>query len=167
MDGADLRNPYIADALYGSQPQRQVRVYWIFHKNRRFCTAKGFGDLLHGEGVGGRTGADPQNVDIVFYRFIDMLRRSHFDGKPHPGFFFYILDPPQGFFSYPFKIIGPRAWFPDTGPDGIDPDGFDALGGLQQLFFRFRAAGPRDDRRLLQSDTPGIKWFNFHYYLIS
>ena len=48
----------------------------VFHQYGDVLSPERVGDLLHGEGVGGRAGADPQQVDAARQRRCDVLARG-------------------------------------------------------------------------------------------
>ena len=78
VDGPDAADAGIVDALDGADPQFEVGADGVFHQHRDVRPAQGVGDLLHGEGVGRRACADPQQVDAAFQRRGDVFAGGHF-----------------------------------------------------------------------------------------
>ena len=76
MDGSDAADAGVADAFDGADPQLEVGADGVFHQHGDVLSPERVGDLLHGEGVGGRAGADPQQVDAARQRRGDVLARG-------------------------------------------------------------------------------------------
>ena len=76
VDGSDAADAGVADAFDGADPQLEVGADGAFHQHGVVLSPERVGDLLHGEGVGGRAGADPQQVDAARQRRGDVHARG-------------------------------------------------------------------------------------------
>ena len=151
VDGPDAADAGVVDALDGADPQFEVGAHGILHQHRHVHAAQGVGDLLHGEGVGRRAGADPEQVDAALQRYGDVLAGGHLGGGVHPRLPFHALEPGDAGLADAFEASRFGAGFPQSGAVDAESLCGQRAGGLHDLFFGFGAARACDDQR-----SPGI-----------
>ena len=140
VDGSDAADAGVVDALDGADPQLEVGADGVFHQHRDVRSAQGVGDLLHGEGVGRRACADPQQVDAAFQRRGDVLAGGHFGRGVHARFAFHALEPGDARLSDAFEAAGFGAGLPESGAADADAFGCQRAGRAEDLLFGFGAA---------------------------
>ena len=145
MDGSQTSDPGVVDALDGSDPEFEVGADGVLHQHGDVYPAQRIGNLLHGEGVGGRTGSDPEQVDSTLQGCFDVSAGGDFRGGVHAGFVLHALEPGDTLFTDALEASGFGAGFPEPGTVDPDPFGCKGTGGLDDLFFGFGTARAGND----------------------
>ena len=111
------------------------------------------GDLLHGERVGRRAGADPQQIDLCGEGRFDMGGGRRFGRDIHARLAFYALQPRDARRAYALEASRFGAGFPESGAEDADPFGGQLPGAGEHLFFGLGAARTGDDERAAAFDA--------------
>ena len=151
MDGRQTPDAGVVDALDGADPQLEVRAHGILHQHGNVLPAQRVGDLLHGEGIGRRAGADPQQIDASVESRGDMLARGDLRGDVHARLALDALQPgnARGAHALEASRLGPG--LPQPGAEDAESLGGKGPGRVECLFFGFGAARSCNDQR-----PPGI-----------
>ena len=99
VDGTELLDACLVDALQGANPELEVWAYRVLNEHRHVYALKTVGKCLHGEWVGRSTCAYPENVDSIFQCELYMFWGSHLSSCQHACFFLHLLHPRQGCFE--------------------------------------------------------------------
>ena len=141
VDGSKTLYACTVDSLECSYPEFKVRVDRVFDQHRIGYAAHGIGQQLHGEGVGAGAGTYPEYINIGFEGKFHMLGCGYLGGNEHAGFFFYALEPWQGFLAVAFKAAGLGARFPYSGSEHVAALAGKLHGGGKCLLLSLSGAG--------------------------
>lgn len=153
MDGCDIGDAHLGEALEGTHPKLDVGHKGVLHHDGDIGAAEGVAELGHGEGIARGAGANPQDVDAVAKGEVDMMRLSDLDGKGECagnvgiGMAADVGDPAECLLSCPFETAGTGARFPHSAADErhfwLDGQG---VGNRAKLVVTLSAAGACDDK---------------------
>ena len=111
------------EALESADPQLQVRVDRVLDQNRDINAFQGVGDLLHGEWVNRRAGADPQHIDSSLQGLENMITVRDLGRDVHACFLFYPFQPRQADRANTLEASWFRTGFPNAGTEDLDTSG--------------------------------------------
>lgn len=137
----------VVDAFDGADPELEVGADGVLYQHRYIPPAERVGDLLHGEWVGRRPRADPEQVHASAQGHIDVFARGDLRSGVHARFALDTLQPRDSCGSDPFETSGFRARFPESCTVDADALGGQCAGRFDHLFFGFGAARSCDDQR--------------------
>ena len=144
VNGSEAADSGVVDALDGADPQFEVWTDGVFHQHGNIRPAQRVGNFLHGEGVGCRAGADPQQVDAAFQRCGYVFAGSYLGRGVHSRFALHALEPGDARFADAFETSGFGAGLPESGAVEVEALGGQRTGRAEDLFLGFGAAGTAD-----------------------
>ena len=147
VDGPQTADAGVVDAFDGADPELEVGADGVLYQHRYIPPAERVGDLLHGEWVGRRPRADPEQVHASAQGHIDVFARGDLRSGVHARFALDTLQPRDSCGSDPFETSGFRARFPESCTVDADALGGQCAGRFDHLFFGFGAARSCDDQR--------------------
>ena len=122
-------------------PARFRRSRAILHQHGDVGAGKGIGNLLHEEGVGAGTGADPNHVHPVFDALQHVFFRGYLRAYLHTVGFLHLPQPFEAGGAYAFKGARMGTGLPNAGPIYVDAKRVEAFGCFHYLFFGLCTAG--------------------------
>ena len=80
VNGSQALDSHLVQAFQGADPKIEIGVHGIFNQHGDIHACQCIGQGLDGEGVGGGSGADPNDIDTVFEAEFDVFGDGHFGG---------------------------------------------------------------------------------------
>ena len=117
VDGCQLRDARLVDALQGPYPQFEVRVHRVFHQHGGIGAPEGVGQVLHGEGVGRCSCSYPEDVDAIGQCLLHMGGCGHLGGHEHARLLLNPFEPRQRLQSVAFESARFGTRFPHAGAE--------------------------------------------------
>ena len=135
VDGTEPFHACLVDTLHGTDPQLEVRVHRVLDEHGTVVAFQTVGELLHGKGVGGSAGTDPQDVDTILLAQLHMLRRGDLSSDEHTRLFLHFLQPGQRLLTVALEASGFGTGLPHTGAEHVAAFGGKLAGGGHYLLF--------------------------------